>query len=105
MCKKFKIKKDDVIIVTTGRDKGKKGTVTKVLKKLDKIIVSGVNLAKKHVKPSSVNSGGIIEKELPIHISNVALYDSSVNQASKIGYKIEDGKKLRFFKKSLNVVS
>jgi large subunit ribosomal protein L24 len=105
MFKKFKIKKGDSVIVTTGRDKGKKGTITKMLKKLDKVIVSGVNLAKKHVKPTSINSGGIVEKELPIHISNVALYDSSVGQAGKVGYKIEDGKKLRFFKKSQKVIS
>lgn len=98
---KFKIKKGDRVIVRTGGDKGKIGTVLKVLLKDSSLIVEGVNIVKRHTKPTQTNVGGIIEKETRIHISNVALVDPKDNTATKVGYKfLEDGSKVRFAKKS-----
>jgi len=98
---KFKIKKGDRVIVTTGSDKGKVGTVLKVLSKTSSLLVEGVKIVKRHMKPTQNSAGGIIEKEAKIHISNVALLNSKDNTATKVGYKIlEDGSKVRFAKKS-----
>ena len=91
----FKLKKGDEVIVLAGKDKGKKGKITKVLPSLDKVIVSDINKVKKHQKPDNNQAGGIVEKEMPIHISNVSLFDSSLNKAAKIGYKFEKNKKTR----------
>lgn len=98
---KFKIKKGDRVIVRTGGDKGKIGTVLKVLSKTSSLLVEGVNVVKRHTKPTQMSAGGIIEKETRIHISNVALLDPKDGTATKVGYKIlEDGSKVRFAKKS-----
>tara|TARA_Y100000590_G_C15636460_1_gene983179 strand:+ start:171 stop:494 length:324 start_codon:yes stop_codon:yes gene_type:complete len=98
---KIKLKKGDEIIVLAGKDKGKTGKITKVKKSINKVIVSGVNIAKKHQKPNNDQTGGIIDKDMPIHISNIAYYDPSIKKGIKIGYKISDkGKKVRINKKN-----
>lgn len=99
--KKLKIKKGDKVLVITGKEKGKTGEVSSVIKASDKVIVTGVNVVKKHVKPSAGNAGGIVTKELPIHISNVSLFDPESGSAVKVGYKMDsDGNKIRYSKKS-----
>ena len=94
-----KIKRDDEIIVIAGRDKGKRGTVRQVLD-TGKLVVSGINMIKKHTKPNPQAgvSGGIVEREAPIQISNVAIYNSEAGRADRVGYKVEDGKKVRIYK-------
>lgn len=97
----MKIKKGDKVKVITGAYKGTVAEVTKVFPKEDKLIVEGVNIVKKHMKPTQANpDGGIVEKEAPIHVSNVMAYDSKAKVASRIGYSEEKGKKVRVFKKS-----
>jgi len=103
--KKFKIKTGDEVIILTGKDKGKKGKVLKILKDKDRVIVEQVNMIKKHVKPSTENpQGGIEEKEAPIHISNVAVIDPKSKKATRVGYEVKDGKKVRIAKKSGEVL-
>ena len=98
---KFRVRKGDNVIVITGKDQGKKGKILKILTKENRAIVSGVNLVKKHTKPSQDNEGGIIQKELSIHISNIAHIDPKLNIATKIGFKnLADGSKIRISKKS-----
>lgn len=100
---KIRIKTGDQVQVITGKDKGKIGIVIKVLASLSKVIVKGINLAQKHVKANKndVSRGGIISKELPIHISNVAYVDSSSNLITKITYtKLDDKRKVRVSKRS-----
>ncbi len=102
---KLKLKKGDKVIVTTGKDKGKTGEITTVFPKENKVIVGGVNMVKRHTKPSQESAGGIISKEMPIHVSNVALVDPKTGKASRVGYKVEkDGHKVRVAKKSGEVV-
>jgi large subunit ribosomal protein L24 len=102
---KFKIKKGDRVIVRTGRDKGKIGTVLKVFKEDSALIVDGVNVVSKHVKPTQFSLGRIDQKESKIHISNVALLDPKTEQPSKVGFKIQaDGAKVRFAKKSGEII-
>lgn len=101
---KFKIKKGDRVQVTVGKDKGKQGLVSKILLSESKAIVEGVNLVTRHQKPSQVNPSGSIQKNLPIHISNLALIDPSTHLVGRVGYKMEDGQKVRFFKKSGQVL-
>ncbi|NPA42947.1 MAG: 50S ribosomal protein L24 [Chlorobi bacterium] len=99
--KKFKIKKGDLVQVMAGKDRGAKGHVLEVIRSKDRVIVEGVNIIKKRVKPSTENpSGGIIEKEAPIHISNVMLVDPKTGEPTRAGYKFVDGKKVRYAKKS-----
>lgn len=99
------IKKGDQVKVITGKYKGTIGEVLQVFPKEDKVIVEGVNIAKKHLKPSQQNpDGGIVEKLLPIHVSNVMAYDSKAKVASRIGYTEEKGKKVRVYKKTGNKV-
>jgi len=94
--KKFKIKKGDKVIVTTGRDKGKTGDVLKIMTEEDRVMVKGINLRKKHRKPSQTSPGGIEEIETPIHISNLSVVDPKTDKATRIGYKtLKDGKKVR----------
>ena len=103
---KLKIKKGDKVKVITGKNKGKTGDVIKVFPASNKLIVSGINLVKKHTKPSQMSEGGIIQKELPIHISNVSHIDPKTSVVTKVGYKtLEDGKKIRFAKKSGEIIS
>ncbi len=95
-----KIRKDDRVIVITGKDKGRTGTVTRI-RDDGRLYVSGINMIKKHTKgnPQMGQPGGIIEKEAPIQASNVAIYNSSSNKADRVGFKVlEDGKKVRIFK-------
>ena len=102
---KLKIKKGDKVIVITGKDKGKTGEVTKVLVQENKVIVSGINIAKRHTKPSQESAGGIISKEMPIQISNVAYVDPKTNKPTRLGIQIDkDGRKVRVAKKSGEVV-
>jgi len=95
-----KIKRDDEVIVLTGRDKGKRGTVTR-LRDDGRLFVAGVNMIKRHTKgnPQEGQPGGIIEKEAPIQASNIAIYNNKTNKADRVGFKtLEDGKKVRVFK-------
>ena len=98
MIKKYK--KGDEVIVKVGKDKGKVGKISKVINATDKVVISGVNISKKHQKPSQDSKGGIIDKEMPVHISNILAYDAKNRKSSKVGFKIEDGKKVRIFKSS-----
>ena len=101
----MKIKKNDKVIVITGKDKGVVGEVLAVFPKDNKVIVEGVNVAKKHEKPNAYNEdGGIVSKEMPIHVSNVMLYDNKAKARSRIGFKEEKGEKVRVYKKSGQVV-
>ena len=97
----LKIKSDDEVIVLAGKDKGKRGKVRKVLDN-DKLVVSGVNMVKKHTKPNPQAgvAGGIVEKEAPIQVSNVAIFNSSSNQADRVGFKVDGDSKVRIFKSS-----
>lgn len=100
-----KIRKGDQVIVTTGKYKGKVGSVLKVLPEAYKAVVAGVNVVKKHTKPTREKEGGIISKELPIHISNIAHVDPKSGKASKVGFKVQkDGTKERFAKKSGEII-
>ena len=95
-----KIKRDDEVIVTTGKDKGKRGKVLKVQDD-GRMVVSGINMIKKHTKPNPMlgSPGGIVEKEAPIQASNVAIFNSATNKADRVGFKVqEDNKKIRIFK-------
>ena len=100
MNKKFKLKKGDDVIVLSGKDKGKKGKIVRMLPKIDKAIVSDINKVKKNQKPDNNQPGGIIEKEMPIHISNLSYFDSVDNKPAKIGYKVINDKKVRINKSS-----
>jgi large subunit ribosomal protein L24 len=99
---KLKIKKNDTVIVLSGDDKGKTGVVKQALPKENKVVVEGVNMVKRHTKPSQTNPGGIISKEAAINVSNVALYKDG--KATKIGYKVVDGKKVRVARKTGDVI-
>jgi large subunit ribosomal protein L24 len=97
-----KIRKGDEVVVVTGRDKGKRGAVT-VRVDGEHVVVQGINRAKKHVKPNPVKGvvGGIVEKDMPIHISNVALWNAKAGKGERVGIKVlEDGRKVRVFKSS-----
>jgi large subunit ribosomal protein L24 len=103
---KLHVKKDDNVVIITGKDKGKRGRIIAAYPRLNKVLVEGVNIVKRHSKPSQQNpQGGIIEKEAPIHVSNVMLIDPKTNKPTRIGYKILDsGKKVRIAKKSGEVI-
>jgi len=97
MTNKLKIRKGDRVKVIASRSKGKVGDVLRVLAADQRVVVSGVNVIKRHTKPSRAESGGIIEREAAIHVSNVALMDPKENKPTKIGFKfLEDGRKVRF---------
>jgi large subunit ribosomal protein L24 len=99
-----KIKKGDKVVVLSGKDKGKTGTVSRVLPKDGKVVVSGVNTVKRHQRPTQMNAGGIEEKDAPIHVSNVALVDPKSGEPTRVGFQIKDGKKVRVAKKSGEVI-
>jgi large subunit ribosomal protein L24 len=102
---KLKIKKGDNVVVITGRDKGKTGEVLRVLPADSRVIVQGINVAKRHARPRMGDPGGIIEKELTIHISNVAHIDPRSSKPTRIGYKnLDDGRKVRFARRSGEVI-
>ena len=95
-----KIRKGDEVVVLAGKDKGKRGAVVRCVD-AERVVVEGVNRVKKHTKPNPVKGqvGGIVEKEMPIHVSNVALFNPVTQKADRVGFKqLEDGKKVRFFK-------
>ncbi|MGL4523448.1 MAG: 50S ribosomal protein L24 [Bacilli bacterium] len=95
------VKKGDKVQVITGKDKGKQGVILQSLPKKDRVIVEGINIVKKHAKPSQANpQGGIIEKEAAIHVSNVLPVDPKTGQPTRVGYTFVDGKKVRVAKKS-----
>ncbi|GAB6162970.1 50S ribosomal protein L24 [Desulfothermus naphthae] len=107
MNRKYKIKVNDKVMVICGKDRGKVGTVKKILKKTDRVIVDQVNVVRRHIKgnPYTGQSGGIIEKEAPVHISNVMLFCDACAKPTRVGYKFtEDGKKLRYCKKCKEIL-
>ncbi|WP_306253622.1 50S ribosomal protein L24 [Parvularcula sp. IMCC14364] len=100
-----KIKKGDTVVILSGKDKGREGEVLSVRPKEDRVLVQGINMIARHTKPSQAQSGGIIRKEAPLHISNVAVKDPTTGKPARIGFKIqEDGKKVRFAKGSGEVL-
>jgi large subunit ribosomal protein L24 len=102
---KFKIRKGDKVVVISGRDKGRSGEVLKVLRDQNRLIVSGVNMMKRHTKQTPGEPGGIIEKEGSLHISNVAIADPKGGGATRVGYKfLDDGRKVRFARRSGEVI-
>ena len=102
---KLKIKKGDNVVVISGRDKGKTGEVLRVLPTESQLVVQGVNVAKRHTRPRMGEPGGIVEKELAIHISNVAHTDPQTRRPTRIGYKyLADGRKVRFARRSGEVI-
>ena len=102
-----KIRKGDEVIVITGKDSGKRGTVLRVIPAEDRVVVEGVNVVKKHAKPNPMRGiqGGIVEKTLSVHVSNVAIFNKASGKADRVGFKVlEDGKKVRVFKSTGEVV-
>jgi large subunit ribosomal protein L24 len=105
MEKHYHVKKNDLVIVTTGKDKGKTGKILRIAKKKDRLIVEKVNMVKRHVKPSQKTKGGIMEKESLIHVSNVMIFCEKCSKPVKVGKKIlADGNKVRFCKKCNEVI-
>ena len=105
MADTFKIKKGDEVIVVTGREKGRKGSVLTVDRQKRRVLVQGVNMVKRHTRPSGGTPGGIVEKEAPLAISNVAIVDPKSGAATRVGYKfLDDGRKVRFAKQSGEVI-
>ncbi|PRC94131.1 50S ribosomal protein L24 [Solimicrobium silvestre] len=100
-----KIRKNDEVIVLTGKDKGKRGQVQQWID-ADHVVVAGVNIAKKAVKPNPMTgaTGGIVDKVMPIHVSNVALFNAATGKADRVGFKVVDGVKVRVFKSNGEVV-
>jgi len=100
-----KIKKGDNVVVLTGKDKGRTGTVLEMINKTDRVLVQGINMVKKHTKQSQTSEGGIISKEASVHISNVALADPKDGKATRVGIRTSDGgKKVRFAKRSGDLI-
>ena len=102
-----KIRKGDDVVVKIGKDSGKRGTVLRVLPEADKLVVENVNIVKKHTKPNPQAGvpGGIVEKEMPIHVSNVMLYNPQTKKGDRVGVKVlEDGRKVRVFKSTNEAV-
>ena len=105
MEKEYHIKKNDMVTVTAGKDKGKTGKVLRINSKTDRIIVEKVNIIKRHVKPSQKSKGGIMERENPIHVSNVMIHCDKCSKPVRVGTKVlEDGKKTRYCKKCEEVL-
>ncbi len=101
-----RVRKGDKVVVVAGKDRSKTGTVLVVYPKENKVLVEGVNLIKRHTKPNAANpEGGILEREAPLHVSNVQLVDPKTGAPTRVGYKtLEDGKKVRYAKKSGEVI-
>ncbi|MEO6606938.1 MAG: 50S ribosomal protein L24 [Aestuariivirga sp.] len=98
---KFKIKKGDKVVVIAGKDKGKQGDVLQIITDENRAVVAGINVAKRHTKAQGANEGGIIDKNMPIHISNLALRDPKDGKPTRVGYKtLDGGKKVRVAKRS-----
>ncbi len=100
-----RVKKGDSVVVIAGRDKGSKGEVLRVIPSESRVVVSGVNIVKRHQRPGPGNPGGIVEREAPVHLSNVALADPDTGRPSRVGFRIlDDGRKVRFAKRSGEVI-
>lgn len=102
-----KIRKNDEVVILAGKDKGRRGKVLKVLPVTERALVEGINLVKKHVKPNpqTQTTGGVVTREAPIHLSNLAVYNSVTKKADKVGFKVlEDGRKVRYFKSTNELV-
>nr|WP_136252692.1 50S ribosomal protein L24 [Ningiella ruwaisensis] len=101
-----KIRRDDEVVVLAGKDKGKQGKVLRVVSDADRVFVEGVNVVKKHQKgnPQAGEPGGIIDKEASIHVSNVAIVNPATGKADRVGFRFEEGKKVRFFKSNGDLV-
>ena len=100
-----RIRKDDNVIVLSGREKGKRGKVLRIYRADGRALVQGVNMVKRHTRPSPGQPGGIVEKEAPLHISNLAHVDPKTDEPTRVGFKrLEDGRKVRFAKKSGEVI-
>ena len=105
MTQHWRIRTGDEIIVISGKEKGKTGKVVRVLKSRDRLYVGGVNMIKKHQKPTASSPGGIIQKEASLHVSNVAQVDPVSKKATRVGYKfLESGRKVRFAKRSQEII-
>lgn len=105
MSAKLKIRKGDKVVVTTGKDKGKQGEVIRTIPSENRAVVRGVNVAKRHQKQTAAQDGGIVSKELPIHVSNLALRDPKDGKPTRVSYKtLADGKKVRVAKRSGEVI-
>lgn len=101
-----KLRRDDEVVIIAGRDKGKRGKITRVLED-DKLIIAGINMVKRHTKPNPQRgeAGGIVEKEAAIHVSNVAIFNSATSKADRVGIKVlEDGTKARIFKSNQELI-
>jgi large subunit ribosomal protein L24 len=100
-----KIRKDDRVVVLVGKDKGRQGQVVRVFPKEGRLVVAGVNMVKRHTRPSQADpQGGIKNKEAPLHVSNVAIVDPKTGEPTRVGFRMEGGKKVRFAKKSGEVI-
>ena len=105
MAQKLKFRRGDQVIVRTGKDKGKQGEILKMLPKQERAVVRGVNVVQRHQRQAANQEGGIIAKEAPIHLSNLAHVDPKTGEATRVGFKIlEDGRKVRFAKRSGEVL-
>jgi large subunit ribosomal protein L24 len=101
-----KIKKGDRVVLLAGKDKGKQGSVLRVLPKDERVVVEGLNMVQRHTRPTQADpQGGIKHKEAPLHVSNVALVDPKTGGPTKVGFRVEGGKKVRFAKKSGEVIN
>jgi large subunit ribosomal protein L24 len=101
-----RLRKGDQVVVITGKDKGRQGTVLKVMAD-DRVLVESINMVKKHTKPNPMQGveGGIVDKEMPLHVSNVMLFNPVANKGDRVGFKeLEDGRKVRYFKSNGEVV-
>ena len=105
MATKMKMKKGDQVVVLTGKDRGKRGEVLRMIPKKSRAIVQGVNVVKRHTRPSSTSGGGIMEKEASIHVSNLALIDPKTDRPTRVGYRfLDDGRKVRYAKRSAEII-
>ncbi len=104
MATKLKVKKGDKVVVITGRDKGKSGEILKVLREENRVLVQGVNVVKRHQRQSMGTQGGIIEKEAPIHVSNVAHVDPKTQKPTRVGFKMDGDKKVRVARRSGEII-
>lgn len=105
MAQKFKLKKGDKVVVTTGREKGRRGEIIRMIPAETRAVVSGVNKVKRHTRPSAGNPGGIVEKEAPIHLSNLAIEDPKDGKPTRVGFRtLDDGRKVRFAKRSGEII-
>lgn len=105
MAEKFRVRKGDTVAVTSGREKGKTGEILRVDRERRRVVVQGVNMVKRHTRPSPTTPGGILEKEAPLDVSNVALLDPEDGKPTRVGFRrLDDGRKVRYAKRSGEVI-